>query len=192
LLFHIYYFIFVICYLLFNFKEIFMKKGNFFKHIVISCALAAILFGAGFLGCAMGDPDGNSDLNDKKGGFVAVEDIRGIVPAAIKETPINLGAAVVAPLNATNKTIVWSYTDAEAAIAGVTADDLAAGGTITPTAAGQLTLTATIVGGTTNGTTDYSTTFTITVTTPVTNLRLASHATGPSIPTSFKLRVEPL
>jgi hypothetical protein len=85
-----------------------------------------------------GNEGGNS-------GFVAVTNITGIPSGALVGTPLTL-SGTVAPSNATNKAIVWSVQSAGATGA------LISGNTLTITAAGSVTVTATIANGKTANT----------------------------------------
>jgi hypothetical protein len=91
--------------------------------------------------------------------FVAVTNITGVPTAAIAETPLTL-TGTVDPTTATNKTIVWSVKSA-----GATGATIAGGNALVTTAAGTVTVTATIVNGMT-ATTDYTQDFNIDVTAP--------------------------
>lgn len=83
---------------------------------------------------------------------VAVSNISGVITSAIyNETKLLSGIAE--PVNATNKTIVWSVVNGGAAING---------NSITFTEAGQVTIMATIVNGLLQGS-DYTKVFNITV-----------------------------
>jgi hypothetical protein len=92
--------------------------------------------------------------------FTAVGGINGVPGHGLIGKEIDLSAATVTvtPNDATNKTIVWSVKNAGGT--GVTTADLA-DGEVTPTAAGTLTLTATVANGKTNGTEDYTEDFDI-------------------------------
>jgi hypothetical protein len=86
-------------------------------------------------------PD-EQDNND----FVAVTAITGTLPTISPNTPVNLnGSVTVVPADATNKTITWSITNLP--ICGLAEDADVADGIFTPTAAGEIQVTATIVGG---------------------------------------------
>ena len=87
--------------------------------------------------------------------FYPVTDISGIPTTATADTPLAL-AGTVAPANATNKTIVWSV--ASAGTTGATVS----GSTLNTTAAGTVTVKATIANGTAPGVA-YEKTFSITV-----------------------------
>jgi hypothetical protein len=78
---------------------------------------------------------------------------------ALVNIPVNLGGAAVLPVNATNKTIVWSVKTAGAGVTTIS------GNAFTPAATGTVTLTATIVDGDEDaaGVHDYTQDFTITV-----------------------------
>lgn len=94
-----------------------------------------------------------------KSEFQAVTDITGVPDSGTVETEIDLTTAIVAPADATNKTIEWTVKDAGET--GVTTGDIEAG-KFTPTAAGSLVLTATIRNGAT-ASADYTQDFTITI-----------------------------
>ncbi|MCL1920573.1 MAG: hypothetical protein FWG50_05760 [Kiritimatiellaeota bacterium] len=72
--------------------------------------------------------------------FAAVTNITAVPAAAVAGVPLTLGGTVE-PLGATRQTIVWSVTDAGGTGASFSGD------TLTATAAGSVTLTATIAGG---------------------------------------------
>jgi len=86
--------------------------------------------------------------------FVPVADITGVPVATTAGIPLNLTGTVV-PSNATNKTIIWSVKQAGAT--GATVDS----NTLYTTAAGSVTVTATIAGGLTISD-DYTQDFVIT------------------------------
>lgn len=88
--------------------------------------------------------------------FVPVTNITGIPTTANVGQPITLAGTVV-PANATNRTITWAVSNAGGTGAAIT------GSTLTTTATGTLTITATIVNGATE-TTPYTQQFTISVT----------------------------
>jgi len=90
------------------------------------------------------------------GGFVAVTEITGVPSGALAGTPLTL-SGTVAPNNATNKTIAWSVKDAGTTGAAVS------GNTLTSTAAGSVTVTATIANGQT-ASTPYTQDFSIAIT----------------------------
>jgi uncharacterized protein YjdB len=97
--------------------------------------------------------------------FIPVTNITGVSTITIAGTPLTL-TGTVAPSNATNQTIAWSV-----ASAGTTGAAIS-GNTLSTTAAGTVTVMATIVNGTAVGT-NYTQNFTITVNTPfipVTNI----------------------
>jgi uncharacterized protein YjdB len=83
--------------------------------------------------------------------FVPVTNITDVPAAAIVGTPLRLTSTVV-PTNATNRTIIWSVTNAGATIKN---------NTLNITAAGTVTLRATIINGATM-ITDYTQDFIIT------------------------------
>ncbi len=87
--------------------------------------------------------------------YVAVTDITGVPAEATAGTDLEL-TGTVTPDNATNKTIVWSVKDAGET--GATIE----GSTLKTTAAGTVTVTATITNGAAEDT-DYTKDFTITV-----------------------------
>ena len=87
--------------------------------------------------------------------FVAVTGITGLPPTATANVPLTL-TGTVEPPNATNQTIVWTVKDAG------TTDATIEGATLNATAAGTVTVTATIAGGAT-ATTPYAKDFDIEV-----------------------------
>ncbi len=87
--------------------------------------------------------------------FVAVTDITGVPTKATVDKDLTL-TGTVAPANATNKTIAWSVKDAGTTNATI------ADGKLKATAAGTVTVTATIANGKAEGT-DFTKDFTITV-----------------------------
>lgn len=91
--------------------------------------------------------------------FVPVTDITGVPTEATAGTDLEL-TGTVAPENATNKTIVWSVSDAGET--GATIE----GNVLKTTAAGTVKVTATIANGAAEGTA-YTKEFTITVEAPV-------------------------
>ena len=72
--------------------------------------------------------------------FVPVSSISGVVAVAEAYCPLTL-AATVAPSDATNQTIVWSVKNA-----GTTGASITGGNTLTATAAGTVTVTASVPG----------------------------------------------
>jgi hypothetical protein len=96
---------------------------------------------------------------DSESSFVEVSVITGVPSGGVKGAALDLNAAVVAPADATNKTIVWTVKDAGET--GVSNADLA-GGAFTPANAGALALTATVTKGKA-GSADYIQDFTITI-----------------------------
>jgi hypothetical protein len=80
-----------------------------------------------------------------------VTGISNIPTNGTKGYEVDLAGAIVAPENATNKTIVWTVSESDAGTTGVSSDDLA-DGKFTPAAAGTLKLIATILDGTAVGT----------------------------------------
>ena len=97
--------------------------------------------------------------------FVPVTNITGVPEMATAGTPLTLTGTVV-PSNATNQTIVWSVQSAGTTGATIT------GNTLNTTAAGTVTVRATIVNGA-SPTTPYTKDFSITVSlpfVPVTNI----------------------
>jgi endo-1,4-beta-xylanase len=88
--------------------------------------------------------------------FVAVTNISDVPTSGTAGTPLAL-TGTVAPDNATNKTIVWSVKTAGATGATIS------GNTLTATAAGSVTVTATIANGKT-ASTPYTQDFSITIT----------------------------
>jgi hypothetical protein len=99
--------------------------------------------------------------------FVAVTNITGVTAAAEAGQDVNL-SGTVAPSNATNKTIVWSVKDANITGASIS------GSTLSTTAAGTVTVTATIANGTSSG--DYTQDFNITVAANAAQLLAAAKA----------------
>ena len=90
--------------------------------------------------------------------FVAVTGITGVPTTTMMGSPLTL-SGTVAPLNATNQTIVWSVTNAGttgATLSGINND------TLNTTATGTATITATIVNGLT-GSTNYTQNFNVMV-----------------------------
>jgi endo-1,4-beta-xylanase len=134
-----------------------MKKTMYRFSLAAMAAALVLALGTVVVACDTGalsdalNPGGSAE-------FVAVENVTGIVDGAVKNTAINLGAAVVSPSNATHKTIVWSVTDAGTTGAGSVAPD----NTVKPTAAGTLVVTATIANGLAEGT-PYTKEFSITI-----------------------------
>lgn len=94
--------------------------------------------------------------------FVAVTGITGVPTTANAGTPLAL-TGTVAPSNATNKTIVWSVTNAGTTGASIN------GNTLNTTADGTVIVRATIVNGET-ATTNYTQDFTIAVNSTATNI----------------------
>jgi hypothetical protein len=88
--------------------------------------------------------------------FVPVTGITGVPTDATAGTPLNL-TGTVAPSDATNQDIVWSVKNA-----GTTGATITGGNTRNTTAAGTVTVTATITNGA-SASTDYTKDFTITV-----------------------------
>jgi len=125
-----------------------MKRGSGFSALVVSvCAAFAVLFA----GCD--NPTGGNNVP----GFVAVTSISGVPDAAKVGIPLALGGTVV-PNNASNRAIVWSVESAGSTDATIT------GSTLHTTAAGTVTVRATIANGTAVGT-DFTHDFAITVAT---------------------------
>jgi endo-1,4-beta-xylanase len=91
--------------------------------------------------------------------FVPATAISGVPTGGTEGIQADLSVAVVAPANATNKTIVWTVKDAGAT--GVSSAGIV-NSKFTPTGAGILTLSATIANGTAVGT-DYTRDFEITI-----------------------------
>jgi len=89
--------------------------------------------------------------------FVAVANVASVPATATAGTPLTLTGTVV-PSDATNKTIVWSVQSA-----GTTGATITGGNTLNTTAAGTVTVRATIASGAT-ATTDYTQDFNISVT----------------------------
>jgi endo-1,4-beta-xylanase len=92
----------------------------------------------------------------QKGAFVPVADITGVPDSGFVSAPVSLGGATVVPDNANNKTIVWSVKTEGAGVTSIT------GNSFTPSAAGSLTLTATIANGKTESE-NYTQDFTIAI-----------------------------
>jgi hypothetical protein len=90
------------------------------------------------------------------GAFVAVTDITEVPATGKAGEALDLSKAVVTPSTATNKTIVWSKAAGNAVEATID------GASVTPLAAGPLTLTAKIAGGGAAGA-DYTKNFSIIV-----------------------------
>ncbi|MCL1823504.1 MAG: fibronectin type III domain-containing protein [Oscillospiraceae bacterium] len=88
--------------------------------------------------------------------YVAVTNITGIPTTAVIGTPLTL-SGTVEPATATNKTIVWTVKSA-----GATGATITDGNKLNTTAAGTVTITATITNGGTQ-TTPYTKDFTLTV-----------------------------
>jgi len=104
-----------------------MKKN--FSYILTVALISATTFA----GCDKSPKDDDD--------FIAVTDITGVTTAAEINKPVTL-TATVSPTDATNKTIVWTVKDA-----GSTGITIASGNTLTATAAGTVTVTATIANG---------------------------------------------
>jgi len=85
-----------------------------------------------------------------------VTNITGVPTTATAGTPLTL-SGTVAPSNATNQSIVWSVQSA-----GTTGASITGGNTLNTTAAGTVTVTATIVNGA-SATTNFTRNFEITV-----------------------------
>jgi hypothetical protein len=117
-------------------KEIVSRTAAF-----IAMLLAMAFVTVWFTGCD--NPAGG----EKKAPFIAVTDITGLPVSVAVDEEIDLGAAVVAPGDATNKTIAWSVT---APGAGVTA--IPDTNKLTPAEEGVFTVTATIADGKASGT----------------------------------------
>jgi len=94
--------------------------------------------------------------------FVPVTNITGVPTTATVNTPLTLTGTVV-PSTATNQTINWSVQSA-----GTTGATIS-GNTLNTTAAGTVTVRATIINGLT-ATTNYTQDFNITIIVPVTNI----------------------
>jgi hypothetical protein len=93
---------------------------------------------------------GNPDTGDET--FVAVENITLSETSRVKNTVIDLNAlAVVTPEDATNTDIEWFVLAEGTTVTGVATDAVVAGGIVTPTAAGTLTLSATVANGEAEG-----------------------------------------
>ena len=121
--------------------------------------------------------------------FVAVTGISGVPGSAAVGSLVLTGT--VAPVNATNKTIVWTVTTA-----GDTGAAIASGtNTLTTTATGTVTITAAIENGTAQGT-PYTQTFTITILAagthiPVTNITGVPTTAVAGTPLALTGTVEP-
>jgi hypothetical protein len=100
--------------------------------------------------------------------FVAVTGITDVPTSATAQAPLVL-TGTVNPSNATNQTIIWSVRDA-----GTTGATIG-GNTLTATAAGTVTVTATIVNGAT-ATTNYTQDFSINVSPPTGNETIEASA----------------
>ena len=127
-----------------------MKNLLKFKAMLRIAGIIAIVAMIGFSMTACGDPPGE---------FVAVENITGVPTSMTAGTPLSLTGTVV-PEDATNKTIVWSVKSA-----GTTASNANISGSslvVSPTATGNVVVTATIADGTAAGT-PYTQDFTIAV-----------------------------
>jgi hypothetical protein len=128
------------------------NKENVMKKVIYGFIIAVAVLAAG---CEQttdpGTTPGNENTGD--GTFVAVTGITLWENSRIKNTTIDLNAlAVVSPADATVQTIAWFVTDA--GTTGVAAGAVV-GGIVTPSAAGTLTLSATVANGKTNGTEDF-------------------------------------
>jgi endo-1,4-beta-xylanase len=113
----------------------------------------------------------------------AIIDVPGTVTAG---TPLTL-SGTVEPENATNKTIVWSVADQ-----GTTGASISNGNTLNTTAAGTVTVTATIANGLASG--DYTRNFTITVNTALIPVSAVIDVPGTAtagIPLTLSGTVEP-
>jgi uncharacterized repeat protein (TIGR02543 family) len=94
-------------------------------------------------------------------GINNVTDIGNVPANGLVNDAIDLSGAAVIPADATRKTIVWSVKTAGAGVTSIS------GAAFTPTSAGTLTLTATIMGGTTDSSgkiVDYAKDFPIKIT----------------------------
>ncbi|MDR1229988.1 MAG: hypothetical protein LBK61_01160, partial [Spirochaetaceae bacterium] len=107
--------------------------------IAVLTAIVFVLSGCDQLTDAL---DGD---NQNAGEFVAVTDITGVPTGVVVDAAIDLSEVTVEPNTATNKTIVWTASGAGLLLGTVN------GIVVTPTAAGTLTLTATIVNGAAEG-----------------------------------------
>ncbi|MCL2128717.1 MAG: Ig-like domain-containing protein, partial [Treponema sp.] len=101
--------------------------------------------------------NGATDGGENEAPFVAVTDITGVAPIAEAGVPLALSATVVPP-NATNQAIVWTVADAGETGAVIPERS----NVLTASAAGTVTVTATIVNGATE-TTLFAKDFDITV-----------------------------
>ncbi len=106
--------------------------------------------------------------------FKAVTGITGVATTATAETPLTL-SGTVAPADATNQTIVWSVKSA-----GTTGATIS-GSTLSTTAAGTVTVTATIANGLT-ASSNYTQDFTITVDAATDTLVTAAAVAGVTAP----------
>jgi len=110
----------------------------------IACGLLSVILALAFVGCKQpANPGGKQPANP--GGFVEVTNITGVLTTATVGTPLTLSGTIT-PSTATNKTIVWSVKSA-----GATGATLSNGNTLNTTAAGTVTVTATITNGTAQG-----------------------------------------
>jgi len=116
----------------------------------------------------------NITITNGGGGFVAVTSITGVPTSGTAGTPLTL-TGTVNPSNATNRTITWSVVSA-----GTTGATIS-GSTLYTTAAGTVSVRATIVNGTTS-TTNYTQNFNITITSGGGSFVAVTSITG--VPTS--------
>jgi hypothetical protein len=100
------------------------------------------------------------EVTPAKPAFVKVSGISGVPGKVVMGTEINLNNTGVTPFNANYKTIQWSISDA-----GTTGASALADNKTTPTAKGELKLTAVIENGAGEGY-NYTANFTVTVITP--------------------------
>jgi hypothetical protein len=131
-----------------------MEKKGFVVATVF--AVLAVFGLIGLAGCDVptGSGGGANVHNNEGGTFVAVTGITGVSTGGVVNAAVDLDKASVVPANATNKVIVW--TASGAGLSGTVS------GTVTPSTAGTLALTATIANGKAAGTA-YTQNFSITV-----------------------------
>ena len=129
------------------------NSSVFFEVTIINNAITNITGTITFEGGSTVNGPGSLTTTN---GFVAVTEITGVPSGALFGTPITL-TGTVAPSDATNKTIVWSIKNA-----GTTGATIS-GNTLSTTASGTVTVTATIANGKT-ASTPYTQDFTLTIT----------------------------
>ena len=113
--------------------------------------------------------------------FVAVTGITGVPTAAISGLPLTL-TGTINPTNATNSAITWSVENA-----GTTGANITGGNVLNTTAAGTVTVRATITNGAT-ASTNFTQDFDITVTTTSFTVTFLSNFDGGPLP--FSITVE--